>query len=59
MGRRAKKLTADQKAQVEALAAYLSQDQIADYLGITRPTFSAMKIIWVTWTLRWLDLGMV
>jgi IS30 family transposase len=42
MGRRAKELTADQKAQVEALAAYLSQDQIADYLGITRPTFSAM-----------------
>lgn len=42
MGRRAKKLTADQKAQVEALAAYLTQDQISDYLGITRPTFSAM-----------------
>ena len=42
MGRKAKELTADQKAQIEALAAYLSQDQIADYLGITRPTFSAM-----------------
>ena len=28
--------------QVEALAAYLTQDQIADYFGITRPTFSAM-----------------
>ena len=42
MGRRAKELTADQKAQVEALAAYLSQDQIADYLGIGRTTFQSM-----------------
>ena len=42
MGRTAKTLTADQRAQVEALAAYLSQDQIADYFGISRPTFAAM-----------------
>lgn len=42
MGRKPKELTADQTAQVEALAAYLSQDQIADYLGIARTTFAAM-----------------
>lgn len=42
MGRRAKELTADQKAQVEALAAYLTQDQISDYLGIGRTTFQSM-----------------
>lgn len=42
MGRKAKTLTDDQAAQVEALAAYLSLDQIADYLGITRPTFAAI-----------------
>lgn len=42
MGRKAKELTEDQKAQVEALAAYLTQDQIADYFGISRPTFLAM-----------------
>lgn len=42
MGRKAKELTEEQKAQVEALAAYLTQDQIADYFGITRPTFFAM-----------------
>ena len=41
-GRPRKTLTEDQRAQVEALAAYLSQDQIADYFGITRPTFAAM-----------------
>ena len=41
-GRKPKTLTADQTVQVEALAAYLSQDQIADYFGITRPTFAAM-----------------
>lgn len=33
----------DERAQVEALAAYLSQDQIADFLGISRPTLA--KII--------------
>ena len=42
MGRKPKELTEEQTVQVEALAAYLSQDQIADYFGITRPTFAAM-----------------
>ena len=42
MGRKAKTLTDEQKAQVEALAAYLTQDQIADYFGIVRNTFTAM-----------------
>jgi len=42
MGRKPKTLDDDQRAQVEALAAYLSQDQMADYFGITRPTFAAM-----------------
>ena len=42
MGRRAKTLTQDETVQVEALAAYLSQEQMADYFGITRPTFAAM-----------------
>jgi hypothetical protein len=42
MGRKAKELNEEQKAQVEALAAYLTQDQIADYFGITRPTLLAM-----------------
>jgi len=42
MGRNAKELTDDEKIQVEALAAYLSQEQMADYFGITRPTFAAM-----------------
>ena len=42
MGRKRKTLDQDQRAQVEALAAYLTQDQIADYFGITRPTFAAM-----------------
>ena len=35
-------LTDKQAAQVEALAAYLSKQQIADYLGISRPTFDAI-----------------
>lgn len=39
MGRPRKVLTAEQKVQVEALAAFLSQEQIADYLGIGRTTF--------------------
>ena len=42
MGRKPKTLTTEQMAQVEALAAYLSQDQIADYFGTTRTTFAAM-----------------
>ena len=42
MGRKPKELTEEQTVQVEALAAYLTQDQIADYFGMTRPTFAAM-----------------
>ena len=42
MGRKLKELTEDQKAQVEALAAYLSQEQIADYFGIGKTTWFAM-----------------
>jgi hypothetical protein len=41
-GRKPKQLTEEQKIQVEALAALLSQDQIADYFGIVRNTFTAM-----------------
>lgn len=41
-GRPAKTLNDEQKAQVEALAAYLTQDQIADYFGVGRTTFAAM-----------------
>lgn len=37
-----KTLTEDQRAQVEALAAYLTQDQIADYFGMARNTFLAI-----------------
>lgn len=42
MGRKPKTLTPDQVNEVETLAALLSQDQMADYFGITRPTFAAM-----------------
>lgn len=35
-------LTDKQAAQVEALAAYLSKQQIADYLGVSRVTFDAI-----------------
>lgn len=45
MGRKLLLLTEDQRNQVEALAAYLSQEQIADYFGIgktTGETFNAM-----------------
>lgn len=42
MGRKAKELTDEQKAQVEALAAYLTQEQIADYFGIGKTTWFAM-----------------
>ena len=42
MGRKAKELNEDQKAQVEALAAYLTQEQIADYFGIGRTTWFAI-----------------
>lgn len=40
MPRKKVELTEEQKVQVEALAAYLTQDQIADFLGVTRKTFS-------------------
>lgn len=40
MPRPKKTLTAEQAIQVEALAAYLTQDQIADYFGIARNTFA-------------------
>ena len=35
-------LTPEQSREVETLAALLSQDQIADYLGICRNTFRAI-----------------
>jgi len=35
-------LTDEQKSQVEALAAYLNSEQIADYLGFGRTTFYAI-----------------
>jgi IS30 family transposase len=41
-GRPTKTLTDDQRTQVEALAAYLSQEQIADYFGIGKTTWFAM-----------------
>ncbi len=41
-GRPRKALSDEQKAQVEALAAVLSQEQVADYFGIGRNTFIAM-----------------
>ena len=39
MGRARKKLTKEQAVQVEALAAFLTVEQIADYFGIGRRTF--------------------
>ena len=42
MGRPQKKLTDEQIAEVETLAAILSQEQIADYFGIARNTFAAI-----------------
>ena len=42
MGRKPKELTEEQTVQVEALAAYLTQDQIADYFGISDRTFREM-----------------
>ena len=40
--RKQKKLDEKQIAQVEALAAFLTLEQIADYFGVTRPTFDAI-----------------
>lgn len=42
MARPQVELTSAQAAQVEALAAYLSKGQIADYFGIARSTFDAI-----------------
>jgi len=41
-GRPKKTLTPEQIVQVEALAAVLSQEQLADYLGVGRPCFVSM-----------------
>ena len=35
-------LTEEQRGEIETLAALLNQDQIADYLGISRTTFRAI-----------------
>ena len=37
-----RKLNRDQIAQVESLAAYLSIEQIANYFGMSKPTFYAI-----------------
>lgn len=42
MGRHPKTLTDAQRQEVETLAAVLTQDQIADYFGMSRPTFAAL-----------------
>ena len=42
MGRKPITLTDEQRAQVEALAAYLTQEQIADYFGIGKTTWFAI-----------------
>jgi hypothetical protein len=42
MGRPFRTLTAAQRAEVETLAALLNQDQIADYLGMSRSTFRGL-----------------
>lgn len=42
MARPQVELTDEQKAQVGALAAFLSKGQIADYLGVSRVTFDAI-----------------
>ena len=41
-GQPQKTLTPEQVAEVSTLAAVLNQDQIADYFGISRPTFAAI-----------------
>ena len=42
MGRRAIELTEEQRGEIETLAALLTQDQIGDYLGVSRTTFRAI-----------------
>ena len=41
-GRPPVELTKEQVVSIKALAQYLSKEQIADYLGISRPTFDAI-----------------
>ena len=41
-GRPLIELTAEQITEVGALASYLNQEQIADYLGVSRATFNRM-----------------
>lgn len=41
-GRPPIELTPEQKNNVKALAQYLSKEQIADYLGVSRPTLDAI-----------------
>ena len=42
MPRKPIELTDEQRGEIETLAALLNQDQIADYLGISRTTFRAI-----------------
>ena len=42
MGRRAIELTDEQRGEIETLGALQAQDQIGDYLGISRTTFRAI-----------------
>ena len=43
MGRKTIKLTAKQRAELEALSCYLSLEQTADYLGICRKTLLRIR----------------
>lgn len=43
MPRKLIELTDEQVAQIEALAAYLNQEQIADHFSFTRQTFNNIK----------------
>jgi hypothetical protein len=43
MGRKAKEFTEKELAQFEALAAYLTLEQIADYFGVSRKTIQNMR----------------
>lgn len=41
-GRPPVELTAEQTASIKVLAQFLSKEQLADYLGVSRPTFNAI-----------------
>lgn len=41
-GRPPRMLSDDEVAQVEALARFLTTEQIADFFGVSRPTFAAI-----------------